>query len=158
MFVYKIFRASFEELNNKLFRKTLKPLEQILNDSNPKKIENWRVNTLPKIRQLVKDFFNGKEPNRGINPDEAVTTGAIQACIIKDVFAFDVTSLSLGIETVGEIFTKIIEKNTNFPHQDNPANVRIKIYQGERAMTKDNIKLGDFLLSDTKTIEGCATN
>ena len=120
---------------------------------------------IPKIQKLVRDFFNGKEPNRGINPDEAVAMGAaIQACIIGNHCGDDVeppitigaTSLSLGIETVGEIFTKIIEKNTNFPvtkskifstHSDNQDSVLIKIFQGERAMVKDNIKLGEFLLS-----------
>eukprot|EP00486_Rosalina_sp_Unknown_P008153 CAMPEP_0201591540 /NCGR_PEP_ID=MMETSP0190_2-20130828/189685_1 /ASSEMBLY_ACC=CAM_ASM_000263 /TAXON_ID=37353 /ORGANISM="Rosalina sp." /LENGTH=454 /DNA_ID=CAMNT_0048049919 /DNA_START=1094 /DNA_END=2458 /DNA_ORIENTATION=+ len=194
-------RARFEELNNKLFRKTLKPLEQILNDSGMKKNEIDEIvlvggsTRIPKIQQLVKDFFNGKEPNRGVNPDEAVAMGAaIQACIIGDhcgdvdvplpidatslslgietvgevftkiiekntnftVLPIDATSLSLGIETVGEVFTKIIEKNTNFPvtkskifstHQDNQENVMIKIFQGERAMVVDNIKLGEFLLS-----------
>ena len=154
-----------------MFRKTLKPLEKILSDTGLKKNEIDEIvlvggsTRIPKIQQLVKEFFNGKEPNRGVNPDEAVAMGAaIQACIIGDhcgagvnvPLPIDATSLSLGIETVGEIFTKIIEKNTNFPvikskifstHQDNQDSVMIKIFQGERAMVKDNIKLGEFLLS-----------
>jgi len=162
-------RARFEDLNARLFRKTLKPLEQILKDSGLKKNEIDEVvlvggsTRIPKIQQMVKDFFNGKELNRGVNPDEAVGIGAsIQAAIIgdhwdgKDILVIDAAGLSFGIETVGGIMTKIIPRNTPFPvsksqifstHQDNQDSVLIKIFQGERAETKNNRFLGEFMLS-----------
>jgi len=121
---------------------------------------------IPKIQKLVRDFFNGKELNRGINPDEAVAYGAaVQGAILSggddigdanDILVVDVTPLSLGIETVGGIMTKIIDKNSVIPtsksqifstYQDNQQNVLIQVFQGERAQTKDNILLGKFELN-----------
>ena len=161
-------RARFEELCNDLFKKTLKPVQQVLDDAGLKKSEIDEVvlvggsTRIPKVQQLIKEFFDGKEPNRGINPDEAVAYGAtIQAAILggehsevtDKLILIDVTPLSLGIETAGGVMTKIISRGTIIPtkksqvfstYQDKQTQVSINVFEGERAMTRDNHNLGKF--------------
>jgi molecular chaperone DnaK len=160
-------RAKFEELVGHLIQSTIEPVTQALKDANLSSEQIDRIilvggsTRIPAVQQAIRQYFGGKVPDKSVNPDEAVALGAaVQAGVlggeVKDLLLLDVTPLSLGIETLGEVFTKIIERNTTIPTSktqtfstatDGQTSVEIHVLQGERAMAKDNKSLGKFQLT-----------
>jgi len=164
-------RARFEELNNDLFRKTMAPVRKAMADARLSNADIDEIvlvggsTRIPKVRQLLRDYFGGKQPNQGVNPDEAVAYGAaIQANIVggdtdnktRDMVVLDVTPLTLGLETAGGVMATLIPRNTPVPtkraqlfstYKDKQTTVTVKVFEGERSMTRDNRLLGRFDLA-----------